>query len=202
MIQLKNKNWKPNIENIFKTDVFCLGCILIEVSTLNSIDEAFDYENFSINYKILIEKLRNSNYSLQFQEFIISMLEKDLNKRPDFIKLNEKITEYLKNNIEYKTETILTESFFKKTEENNNQILKEKLIFDINESIININQSALIYKKKEEFNNNLIHFKNERNNHSGKENNKISENFSDFKEVEEISNKENENFKYFIFFFI
>lgn len=105
LINLKYRD--SNIEiDYFKSDVFCLGLSLLEISTLFSLNSCFDWQNMFINYEFIMRKLLivHNRYSKHLAFIIKNMLIVDEKKRMFFYELNalmkkeeEKIIEEIKN---------------------------------------------------------------------------------------------------------
>lgn len=87
---LRQKAWSPK-HNVAKSDVFAFGCILLECALCKSSDDLFDYKEAKI-IKPLLEERRafvQREFSEDFQEILLKMLQLDESKRPDFLELAE-----------------------------------------------------------------------------------------------------------------
>ena len=94
---------KDNIEKQqknFKNDVFVLGMICLEMASLKSCDNIYDYTE----YRIDSEKLENlltfvgKQYSEELISFLRLMLNIDENQRLSFSQLNTQLKKIKKNN--------------------------------------------------------------------------------------------------------
>lgn len=98
--------------NAFKSDVFTLGMILLEMLSLKTMDSVFDYEKYEIrerNLKELIENYTKKGILKEISQFIQLCLTFDFEKRPDFIDLEQRIHDFFESekNLEGEyTETI------------------------------------------------------------------------------------------------
>ena len=78
--------------NTYKSDVFSLGmCLFLALTlTYSSVDSIRELTDMKKIKEILFQYL-NERYSVKIILFILSMLETDENKRPNFIQLEEKL---------------------------------------------------------------------------------------------------------------
>jgi serine/threonine protein kinase len=91
MYALSQKISEPQ-HNPYKSDVFVLGVILVEVIALRNCYEAFDYSNFCVNWEKLDEIIASAgngtiNYSDGLINFIKKLISFEESKRPDFLEL-------------------------------------------------------------------------------------------------------------------
>jgi serine/threonine protein kinase len=87
--------------NKYKADVYSLGATLLSLATLTNSEDLYDYENGTINYKLLDTRIQKveSIYSPTFASLLKELLTADETHRPDFVQLNEKlnITDHLRS---------------------------------------------------------------------------------------------------------
>ena len=79
--------------NPWKSDVFSFGMTLLHAASLTSCDRLYDWNNQTIDFEELGEKLASlrPRYSENFQDFVQTMLEVADELRPDFIALEGKL---------------------------------------------------------------------------------------------------------------
>jgi len=84
--------------NTYKSDVFSLGCILLELASMNKLNKAFDYVNCAINFNEI-----NSNmfivarrYSEKLFNMLNWMLKLEEVERPDFIDIAKNLNKFEK----------------------------------------------------------------------------------------------------------
>ena len=75
-----NQRSEENMEN----DIYHLGLALLEMATFISITSCYDWDNFTINYKLLEKKVEivENRYSRELAFLIKIMLNADFKKRP------------------------------------------------------------------------------------------------------------------------
>ncbi|KRX09751.1 Protein kinase-like domain [Pseudocohnilembus persalinus] len=84
-----------NVEhNVYKSDVYSLGMVILEMLNQNYLDQCFDYESGEFNYgefhplfDEIIKNIQNKN----LVSFIQQMIEQDEDLRPDFVNLEQQI---------------------------------------------------------------------------------------------------------------
>lgn len=92
LILLKKKEKSPeNMYNIYKSDVFTLGVMILQIALWKQTFIPYDYKNCVINQQLLDQYLHQvkQKYSLSLVEFLNLALNNVSTERPDFIKLNE-----------------------------------------------------------------------------------------------------------------
>lgn len=92
---LKKREFKRDV-NRFKTDVFVLGMLVLEMVNLKALDNVYEYQNFNIKTKTLKEFI-STNLKGKLRGEVLSFVEQclvfDPAKRPDFIELEKLITD-------------------------------------------------------------------------------------------------------------
>ncbi|CAD8176064.1 unnamed protein product [Paramecium octaurelia] len=78
--------------NLFKSDVYTLGMIFLQVCLLQPQDNCYDYFEGKINMQQLFTNIEQARtiYTSELVEIIEEMLEQSENDRPDFIQLRNK----------------------------------------------------------------------------------------------------------------
>ena len=105
---LKKEEIKP-VHSVYKSDVFSLGMIILYAGLMKNPIALYDFEKYQIKENELKQWIAEFKikYSLQLTNLLQDMLRIDEDNRPDFIKLNEILTE-IKNqpfDFSYKAET-------------------------------------------------------------------------------------------------
>lgn len=90
---LKDRNYEPYISP--KSDIFCLGMIVLELACMESLDSYYDYENSYIDYESLIHRVSRIVYSVQLKTLIAGMLEYEPELRLGLISAQDKIRKAL-----------------------------------------------------------------------------------------------------------
>ena len=98
---LKKRELKRDV-NKFKTDVFVLGMVVLEMVNLKALDNVYEYQNFNLKAKPLKEFI-STNLKGKLRGEVLSFVEKclifDPAKRPDFIELEELISDGINRGI-------------------------------------------------------------------------------------------------------
>lgn len=88
MKALKEENPKP-IHNQYKSDVYSLGCVMIELATMSRLCTAFDYHKAVIDEQEILNRLSiiRARYSHNLANYISWMIAYNEEERPDFVAL-------------------------------------------------------------------------------------------------------------------
>lgn len=88
------------LHDSFKSDVFILGIVVLEMSQLKSCDQFYDMNIYELNKNLLIQMLQSLENKFPSIFLILNqMLEIDYNKRKDFIELEKLIQQKRKKQI-------------------------------------------------------------------------------------------------------
>lgn len=98
--------------DVFKSDVFALGCCMLQLSLMTDLTQLYDYENGLIDFEGLEEYVEELNqyYSREYVTFLKEMLVVDGEKRVDLLGLKVKIFGLLSLEPEEKSERLLRQS--------------------------------------------------------------------------------------------
>lgn len=77
---------KLPVHNPYKSDVWSIGLTILEMASLLSIDDCYNWDDCTISYTVIQELLSRvqQKYSYELVKLIKSLLEEDENIRPDF----------------------------------------------------------------------------------------------------------------------
>jgi len=87
-------------QNKYKADMFSLGMTLLECATLKKSSQIYDWNNFTVNSHLLSGRIveMRKRYTQPFCNLVHEMLQLDENKRMDFIRLKQYLSEEKKVN--------------------------------------------------------------------------------------------------------
>lgn len=85
---LKEHNLKPTHDQ-YKSDIYSLGCTMLELATMSKLTNVFDYANSTINENEINKRmfLLAKKYSQNLFNYVAWMMKHDEAERPDFIML-------------------------------------------------------------------------------------------------------------------
>lgn len=88
--------------NIFKSDVFVLALCIIHCSILQPVSECINYDTGEVDFGMLEETLTlmPEGYSEELLRLIVRMLDENVETRPDFLELEEYLSQICTSDIE------------------------------------------------------------------------------------------------------
>ena len=86
LIKSLGKDLMQPLHNPYKSDIFTLGMIVLQMATLENCDDCYDFSNFSLKYDEINKKLGSlkNKYGDKLYFFVKGMLIDDEKERPDY----------------------------------------------------------------------------------------------------------------------
>ncbi|CAD8082050.1 unnamed protein product [Paramecium primaurelia] len=86
LLEAINQNNQFPRHNLYKSDVWSLGMCMLQASLLDHCRDCFDFEGGHVDVSRKLALLKK-NYSIKYEQVIVSMLQMDEESRPDFNQL-------------------------------------------------------------------------------------------------------------------
>jgi len=193
---LRQKAWNPK-HNITKSDVFALGCILLECALCKNSDELFDFKEFKLAKAVLDERKSQiqMNFSEDFQNILFKMLVLDEGKRPDFMELAELLEKndnnVLKPIINRQLPEVLAKDKDTLTEKSKGNLDSYRSLSDVQDKENQIKTNPVLQQKQKILKPLITVIENPEESHK---NQKISENNTQKLHIPESTQEETEDF--------
>jgi hypothetical protein len=90
---LKDRNYEPYLSP--KSDIFCLGMLVLELACMEPLDSYYNYRTFTLDYESLIHRVSKIVYSVELKILIAGMLEFEPDLRTGLVTSQEKVKRIL-----------------------------------------------------------------------------------------------------------